>query len=63
MPRDSGPWPRHYAAHIVSLPTLAERRAAFDKVPKEWRELVKKQVEIAWNHPSRKEPHGQQTDR
>lgn len=47
--------PRHYTAHIISLKTLEERRAAFAQVPEEWRGLVETQVQIAWNHPGRRE--------
>lgn len=37
--------PRHYAAEIAELPTKEARRAALDRVPAEWRELVKRHVE------------------
>ncbi|WP_394243942.1 hypothetical protein [Halopseudomonas laoshanensis] len=44
--------PRHYAAQIAALPTKAERQAALEQVPEEWRDLVKTHVRIAWHHPS-----------
>lgn len=57
--------PRQYAAQILALKTRAERQAALDQVPPEWRELVKKHGEIAWLHPQRKtsgdQPDGQET--
>ncbi|MDT4866204.1 hypothetical protein FQZ97_1010470 [compost metagenome] len=63
MSRDNtGPRPRQYADQILRMPTLEERRAALQRVPPEWRDLVKKHAEIAWNHPQRNQPHGQQTD-
>ena len=43
--------PREYAAAIGALPTKEERRAALDEVPEELRALVRKHVEIIWNHP------------
>ena len=45
--------PRAYAAQILQLKTKAERQEALAKVPEEIRDLVKKHVEIAWNHPTR----------
>lgn len=45
--------PRQYAAQILALRTREERNAALLEVPEEWRDLVKKHCEIAWNHPSR----------
>ncbi|SDJ60232.1 hypothetical protein [Pseudomonas indica] len=50
-PDASGTRPREYARQVLALRTLEERRAALENVPAEWRELVKKHVEIAWNHP------------
>ena len=41
-------WPRQYAFQIIDLPTKEERRAALEKVPEEWRPLVKSHVEIAY---------------
>lgn len=32
--------PRHYAAEIIPLKTLTERREALTRVPVEWREWV-----------------------
>lgn len=46
--------PRQYAAQIVAMETIDERRAALAQVPEHLRELVRKQVEIAWNHKQRK---------
>jgi len=40
--------PRHYAFEIIKLETLQERHAALLDVPKEWRGLVKKHLEIMW---------------
>ncbi|AQZ96578.1 hypothetical protein ACFSB1_10830 [Halopseudomonas phragmitis] len=45
--------PRAWAAAIVQLPTLAERRAAMDLVPSHWQALVRTHLTIAWNHPKR----------
>ncbi|WP_308724199.1 hypothetical protein [Metapseudomonas otitidis] len=45
--------PREYAAAIIRLSTLEERRAALARVPEELRELVRTQLVIAWNHPQR----------
>lgn len=48
----NGPvWPRQYAAQIVALPSIDERRAALAQVPEHLRDLVRKHVEITWNHP------------
>ncbi|NOR70005.1 MAG: hypothetical protein GQ532_09995 [Methylomarinum sp.] len=33
-------WPRDYAAEIIPLKTLAQRREALARVPVEWREWV-----------------------
>lgn len=41
--------PRHYAAEIMEFPTRKQRADALDKVPAEWREMVKKHVEIMFN--------------
>ncbi len=46
--------PRDHAWQILQLPTRAERAAALEQVPQEWRELVKTHLRIAWNHPGRK---------
>ncbi|MNR38294.1 hypothetical protein D3C85_1563850 [compost metagenome] len=43
--------PRAYARQIVTLGSIEERRAALLDVPEDWRALVRKHVEIAWNHP------------
>lgn len=40
--------PRHYAAEIAQLPTKEQRQVALTAVPPEWRELVKKHVEITF---------------
>lgn len=45
--------PRAYAVHILQLKTKAERQEALAQVPDNLRGLVKKHVEIVWNHPSR----------
>lgn len=47
--------PRQYAAQIVALKSNDERRAALEQVPEHLREPVRTQVEIAWNHPQRKD--------
>lgn len=47
-------WPREYAARILALRTKEERQQALSEVPEALRELVKKHVQIAWNHPARK---------
>lgn len=39
-----GKWPRQYAAEIIVLPTLEQRREALDLVPGEWHEWVKEYV-------------------
>ena len=39
-------WPRHYAAEICEMKTKAERRTALELVPKHWKGLVQKHVEI-----------------
>jgi len=36
--------PRHYAAEIIILPTLEQRRAALANVPEIWRSWVKEYV-------------------
>lgn len=40
--------PRHYAAEIAALPAVRQRRAALDKVPAEWRALVRRHVEVVF---------------
>lgn len=45
--------PRQYAAQIVALKSLDERRAALAQVPEHLRGLVRKHVENTWNHPQR----------
>jgi hypothetical protein len=40
--------PRHYADEIALMKTKEERIAALEKVPDEWKSLVKKNVEIAF---------------
>ena len=47
--------PRQYAAQIVALKSKDARRAALEQVPEHLRDLVRTQVEIAWNHPQRKD--------
>lgn len=44
---------RQWCAVIIKLPSLAERRAAFDQVPQHLRDLVKTMLHNAWNHPAR----------
>lgn len=44
--------PRAYARYILSLEDKEARRAALAEVPEHLRELVRIQVEIAWNHPN-----------
>ncbi|WP_236211349.1 hypothetical protein [Metapseudomonas otitidis] len=45
--------PRGYAAAILQLHTLEERRAVLARVPEDLRELVRTHLLIAWNHPQR----------
>lgn len=41
--------PRDYAAKIITLPTLTDRRKYLaDNVPVEWQELVKTHVRVMW---------------
>lgn len=40
--------PRQHAAEIMALPTVAERRAALDRVPPEFRAMVETHIRIAW---------------
>jgi len=42
--------PRQWAAEIAELPTRGARRAALEKVPIEWRSIVRVHVEntFAW---------------
>lgn len=44
-------WPRQYAAQILALQAIDERRAALSEVPEHLRALVRRHVEITWNHP------------
>lgn len=44
--------PRAYARYILSLEDKEARRAALAEVPEHLRELTRKHVEIAWNHPN-----------
>ena len=53
--------PRQYAAQILEMSTIEERRAALLLVPEHLRELTRAHVQIAWNHP-RGKTNGQQTD-
>lgn len=55
------PRPRKYAAQILDMQTIEERRAALAQVPEHLRDLTRTHVEIAWNHP-RGKTNGQQTD-
>ncbi|HGE6960775.1 TPA: hypothetical protein ACGCAQ_001824 [Pseudomonas aeruginosa] len=43
--------PRAYARHILALETKQQRQTALAEVPEHLRELTRKHVEIAWNHP------------
>ncbi len=45
------PWPRQYARQIVALATREERIAALANVPAAVRDLTRRHVENAWNHP------------
>jgi hypothetical protein len=45
--------PRHHAAIIATLPTREERRSALDQVPAEWRELIAKHVQIAFDRKNK----------
>lgn len=50
--------PREYTAAILLLNKpgqLEERRAALKRVPEEFRAMVETQLQIAWNHPGRKD--------
>lgn len=40
--------PRHYAAEIAALKTLEERRQALERVPPDFKELVKTHLTIAF---------------
>lgn len=51
-------WPRDYARQIAAQRTIEERNAALLNVPKEWQDLVKKHVEIAWDHPKGRKANG-----
>lgn len=50
--------PRAYARQIIALGSLEERRQALLNVPEDWRALVRRHVEIAWNHPKGSTKHG-----
>lgn len=50
--------PRAYARRILALDSIEERRAALLNVPEDWRALVRKHVEIVWNHPKGSTKHG-----
>lgn len=50
--------PRAYARQIIALGSVEERRKALLNVPEDWRALVRKHVEIAWNHPKGSTKHG-----
>ncbi len=55
MSPDASLRPRQYAAAIVALKSKDERRTALEQVPEHLRNLVRTHVEIAWNHPQRKD--------
>lgn len=46
-------FPRHYADEILAMKTREERRAALDKVPEHWKELVQLNVELGFQHRKR----------
>ena len=46
--------PRQYAAHILRLETLEERREAFNQVPEHLREMVRKHAQNSWHHIQQK---------
>lgn len=48
--------PRHYAAEILALPTLEERRAAFRSVPEPMRARVEEYVRSEWAQRPFREP-------
>ncbi|MEL7941002.1 hypothetical protein [Pseudomonas delhiensis] len=50
--------PRQYAAAILQLEDLEERRAAYARTPPEWKKLIFAHLQIAWNHPQRQHPTG-----
>lgn len=50
--------PREYAAAILQLQTLEERRAALTRAPEEWQSLIRTHLVIAWNHPQRNHTTG-----
>lgn len=50
--------PRAYSRQILALGSVEERRKALLNVPEAWRALVRKHVEIAWNHPKGSTKHG-----
>lgn len=51
---EAAPTPRVWAARILALPSREARLRALAEVPEALRELVRKHVEIAWNHPARR---------
>lgn len=40
--------PRHYAAEIAGIKTLEERRAALEKVPEHYKEIVRTHLKNTW---------------
>jgi len=40
--------PRHWASEIAALPSKEQRQEHLDKVPPEWKALVKSHVEITF---------------
>jgi hypothetical protein len=41
-------WPRDWFREIAQLPTLAQRRAALEAMPQEYRPMVETYLRIAW---------------
>jgi hypothetical protein len=53
--------PRHYANQIAKLEALAERRAALEQVPDDYRELVKTHLRLIFERKrfERDQGHGE----
>ncbi len=50
--------PRQFARDILAMPDRDDRRAALERVPKIYRDLVRKHVEIAYNQKRFLNRHG-----
>jgi len=40
--------PRHYAAEILLLPTIEQRKEAFERVPEIWKPMTRSHVSAEW---------------